>query len=209
MWGPSSPITCRLDGSIVTLEPLRAEHWDGLYEAARHEEIWQWLPHIGASESQFDQWFQDSLQQCAQGSAGVFATIERSSGRPVGSSRYLTLRPEHRGLEIGFSWLTPLMWRTGANVEAKLLMLEHAFMRLGCVRVEFKTDARNARSRRALERLPAQFEGILRSHMEMPDIGLRDSAYYSIIAQEWPAVRANLRARLDHHQRQRATATSW
>jgi RimJ/RimL family protein N-acetyltransferase len=113
----------------------------------------------------------------------------------VGSSRYLSLRPEHRGLEVGWTWLTPGAWRTGANVEAKLLMLEHAFERLDCLRVEFKTDARNERSRAALAALPAEFEGVFRRHMVMP-YGLRDSAYYSVVADDWPAVRDNLTARL-------------
>lgn len=198
MW---EQLTRRLEGSIVTLEPLRPEHRDGLYEAAQHEEIWRWLPHIGSSEAYFDAWFQWSLQECEEFKAGVFTTIDNANGMPVGSSRYLTLRPEHRGLEIGFTWLAPSVWRTGANVQAKLLMLEHAFQALECVRVEFKTDARNTRSRRALEALPAQFEGILRSHMEMPDVGLRDSAYYSVIAEEWPAVQASLRRRLARHAR--------
>lgn len=185
-----------LEGSIVALEPLRAEHRDDLLEAAGAAEIWQWLPHIDSSEAYFDAWFQWSLSVNERGEEAVFATIARQNGRPVGSTRYLTLRPEHRGLEIGFTWLAPSWWRTGANVEAKLLMLEHAFERAGCVRVEFKTDARNERSRAALQALPAQFEGILRSHMTMPEVGLRDSAYYSVIEQEWPQVRANLERRL-------------
>lgn len=189
-------LTRPLEGSIVILEPLRRDHRDALLEAARPAEIWQWLPHIGSGVERFDEWLGSSLQEAEQGSAGVFATIDRHSGRPVGSSRYLNLRPEHRGLEVGFTWLSPSMWRTGANVEAKLLMLQDAFEQLGCLRVEFKTDARNTRSRRALEALPAQFEGILRSHMDMPDVGLRDSAYYSVIAPEWPQVRVNLQRRL-------------
>jgi RimJ/RimL family protein N-acetyltransferase len=115
----------------------------------------------------------------------------------VGSSRYLNVRPHDRVVEIGWTWLNPAAWRTGANVEAKLLMLEHAFEGLGCVRVEFKTDARNERSRAALEAIPAQFEGVLRNHMIVPDVGQRDSAYFSVIEQEWPAVRDNLRRRLD------------
>jgi N-acetyltransferase len=126
----------------------------------------------------------------------VFATIDRASGEPIGSTRYLNLREIHRGLEIGWTWLTPLMWRTGANIEAKLLMLGHAFERLGCMRVELKTDARNERSRAAMAALPAEFEGIFRKHMLMPGIGVRDSAFYSVTDEEWPEVRANLERRL-------------
>jgi RimJ/RimL family protein N-acetyltransferase len=192
-------LTARLEGAIVVLEPLGTEHRDGLLAVARHPEIWAWLAHIGTSEEHFDAWFQASLTTTRAGSEGVFAIVDCSSGEPLGSTRYLSLRPEHRGLEIGWSWLTPSAWRTGANIEAKLLLCDHAFERLGCLRVEFKTDARNERSRAALAALPAQFEGILRSHMTVPDVGLRDSAYYSIIDSEWPAVRANLRRRLAAH----------
>jgi len=118
------------------------------------------------------------------------------SGDPVGSSSYLNVRPEHDGLEIGWTWLHPAAWRTGANLEAKLLMLEHAFDELGCMRVEFKTDARNERSRSALAALPATFEGIFRKHMLMPVVGVRDSAYFSIVDDDWPRVKENLFARL-------------
>jgi RimJ/RimL family protein N-acetyltransferase len=129
------------------------------------------------------------------GLEGPYATVDRVSGRAIGSTRYLALRPEHRGLEIGWTWLDPAHWAGGANVESKLLLLEHAFDRLGCIRVEFKTDARNERSRAALATLPAQFEGVFRRHMVVPG-GLRDSAWYSVIADDWPQVRANLRRRL-------------
>jgi N-acetyltransferase len=114
----------------------------------------------------------------------------------IGSTSYLEPRPQDRSVEIGATWLTPSAWRSGANVEAKLLMLAHAFDVLGCVRVELKTDARNERSRRAIEALPAQFEGIHRQHMVLPDGALRDSAWYSVIDREWPEVRDNLRRRL-------------
>ncbi len=110
----------------------------------------------------------------------------------IGSTRYLALRPEHRSIEIGWTWLTPAAWGTGANVEAKLLMLEHAFERLGCLRVELKTDARNERSRGAMAALPAQFEGVHRKHMLVRGGERRDSAWYSVLDDEWPAVRANL-----------------
>jgi RimJ/RimL family protein N-acetyltransferase len=126
----------------------------------------------------------------------VFTTIDRRSGELIGSTRYLNVREVHRGVEIGWTWLTPAVWRTGANIEAKLLMLEHAFERLECIRVEFKTDCRNERSRAALAALPAKFEGVFRKHMLMSGVGVRDSAYYSITDEEWPEVRANLQRRL-------------
>jgi RimJ/RimL family protein N-acetyltransferase len=192
-----APLTTRLEGSIVVLEPLAAEHADELWEAAQAREIWAWLAHFGESRERFDGWLEMSLEAAAAGEEGPFATRLRSSGAVVGSSRYLNLRPADRVVEIGWTWLNPRAWRSGANVEAKLLMLEHAFERLGCVRVEFKTDARNKRSRAALAALPAQFEGVLRNHMIVPDVGLRDSAYFSVIDEEWPEVRANLRRRLD------------
>jgi N-acetyltransferase len=189
-------LTRRLEGEIVILEPLQAGHEEALWAAAQHPEIWTWLAPIGSSRAYFAEWLATSLAEAEAGREGVFATVERASGQPVGSTRYLSLREVHRGLEIGWTWLTPAMWRTGANVEAKLLMLEHAFERLGCMRVEFKTDARNERSRAALAALPAQFEGVLRKHMLMPGVGVRDSAYYSVIDEEWPAVRDNLERRL-------------
>ena len=129
------------------------------------------------------------------------ATLDAHTGEPVGSTRYLALRPEHRGLEIGWTWLAPSRWGTGANVEAKLLMLEHAFEALGCMRVEFKTDRRNERSRNAIAALPARFEGTFRKHMILPNADIRDSAYYSIVDDEWPAVRANLERRLSRARR--------
>ena len=193
MW---ADLTTRLEGQIVVLEPLAAGHEDGLFAAAQHPEIWTWLAPVGESREYFSAWFAASLAESEAGREGVFVTIDRESGKPIGSTRYLNLREAHRGLEIGWTWLDPAMWRTGANVEAKLLMFEHAFGTLGCMRVELKTDARNERSRAAMEALPAQFEGIARKHMLMPGIGVRDSAYYSVIDDDWPEVRANLERRL-------------
>ena len=193
MW---DELTARLEGQIVVLEPLEARHEDGLFAAARHPEIWTWLAPIGDSRELFAAWMAVSLAESEAGREGVFATVDRASGEPIGSTRYLNVREAHRGVEIGWTWLSPSMWRTGANVEAKLLMLEHAFQALGCIRVEFKTDARNERSRAALAALPAQHEGIHRKHMLMPGVGVRDSAYYSVIDEEWPQVRANLERRL-------------
>ena len=186
----------RLEGEIVSLEPLSDRHADQLWEAAQAPEIWRWLAHLGSSRDYFDSWLETTLEKARAGSEGPFATRLRSSGALVGSSRYLNVREWDRVVEIGWTWLNPAAWRTGANVEAKLLMLGHAFEELGCVRVEFKTDARNERSRAALSALPAQFEGVMRNHMIVPDVGQRDSAYFSVIDSEWPAVKANLEGRL-------------
>lgn len=197
MW---SPLTVRLEGERVALEPLEPRHEPALAEAANDPRIWRWLTGATPTRAQFAQWFAHALGEAAAGREGPFATIDRATGRPIGSTRYLSLRPEHRGIEIGWTWLAPSAWQTGANVEAKLLLLEDAFERLGCVRVEFKTDARNERSRAALGALPAQLEGVLRHHMITP-YGPRDSAYYSVVEQEWPAVRGHLTRRLRRSRR--------
>ncbi len=137
-----------------------------------------------------------SLEAAEAGREGAFAIRRRADGALVGSSRYLNVRPADRVVEIGWTWFNPAAWRSGVNLETKLLLLAHAFETLECVRVEFKTDARNERSRTALAALPAQFEGIMRNHMIVPGVGQRDSAYFSVIDSEWPTVRANLERRL-------------
>ena len=187
-----------LEGSVVRLEPLEGRHEEGLFDAARDPEVWRWLPY-DASQGRvaFRGWFEEALAASGEGKEAAFATVDVRTGEPVGSTRYLALRPEHRRLEIGWTWLSPSAWGTGANVEAKLLMLRHAFGALGCVRVEFKADVRNKRSRAALTALPARFEGILRKHMLVREGEHRDSAYYSVVDDEWPEVEANLRRRLD------------
>ncbi len=187
-----------LEGRGVRLEPLRQRHEQALFEAARDERIWRWMPYdASASPETFHAWLEDALAASSAGTEAAFATVDIGTGEPVGSTRYLALRPEHRVLEIGWTWLAPAYWQTGANVEAKLLMLEHAFEHLGCLRVEFKTDARNERSRAALAALPAQFEGVFRKHMLVRGTERRDSACYSVIDDEWPEVGDNLRLRLD------------
>jgi RimJ/RimL family protein N-acetyltransferase len=186
----------RLEGTLVTLEPFGPEHVEPLWEAAQAPEIWAWLAPIGKEREFFERWLELTFVAAEAGEEGPFATRDTASGRVIGSTRFLNVRPADRVVEIGWTWLHPSVWRDGANTEAKLLMMRHAFEALECVRVEFKTDARNERSRAALAALPAQFEGILRKHMIVPGIGQRDSAYYSVIDTEWPAVRANLEARL-------------
>ncbi len=185
-----------LAGELVRLEPLRLDHEDALFDASRDPEIWRWLTGSLPTREQLRGWLEWSVAETEAGREAAFATILRATGEVVGSTRYLALRPVHGGLEIGWTWIGRAAWGTGVNVEAKLLMLEHAFERMGCQRVEFKTDARNTRSRRALAAIPAEFEGIFRRHMMMP-FGPRDSAYFSVIADEWPAVRARLVERRD------------
>jgi N-acetyltransferase len=190
------PPDCALEGSLVRLEPLAEEHREPLRSVAGHPEIWQWTDRrVVETEEGFDQWFDGRLLARKLGEEHAFATLS-AGGDPLGSSSYLAPRPIHDGVEIGWTWLAPPAWRTGANVEAKLLMLGWAFEELGCMRVELKTDARNERSRGAMEALPAKFEGIFRKHMLMPVTGVRDSAYFSVVDDEWPSVRQNLEARL-------------
>jgi N-acetyltransferase len=188
-----------LEGRVVRLEPLARHHEQDLFEAAQDERIWRWMPYdASASPETFHAWLEDALAASESGTEAAFATVDVGTGDPVGSTRYLALRPEHRVLEIGWTWLAPAYWQTGANVEAKMLMLEHAFENLGCLRVELKTDSRNERSRAALAALPAQFEGIFRKHMLVRGGQRRDSAYYSIIDDQWPEVRENLERRRDN-----------
>jgi RimJ/RimL family protein N-acetyltransferase len=187
----------RLEGTRVVLEPVEPRHEEALWEAAQDAEVWRLTSaDVGRDRRQFDPWWEQLRRAFAAGAEIPFATVDGDSGRVVGSTRYLTLRPEHRGVEIGHTWLRSELWRSGVNVEAKLLMLEHAFERCGCMRVEFKTDARNDRSRRAMEALPARFEGVFRKHMLVRDGEVRDSAFYAIVDDDWPDVRANLERRL-------------
>ncbi len=194
---PWEGATARLEGTLVVVEPLGPEHGDDLWDAAQDPEIWCWLPwHAAADRGSFHRWLAEALAGRDAGEEVPFAIVDRATGKAIGSTRFLTLRPEHRGLEIGWTWNARRVWGSGANTEAKLLLLRHAFETLGCMRVEFKTDALNARSRAALEALPARFEGIFVKHMLVRGGALRDSAYYAITDDEWPAVRASLERRL-------------
>jgi RimJ/RimL family protein N-acetyltransferase len=193
---PVEKLAVPLAGELVALEPLREAHAEDLWQAAQAPEIWEWLARLGGDRDLFDRWIEISLAASAEGREAVFAARRQADARIVGSTRFMAVRPADRVVEIGWTWFNPTVWRSGVNVEAKLLLLGHAFETLGCVRVELKTDARNERSRAAMAALPAQFEGILRKHMIVPTVGQRDSAYYSVVDDEWPAVRANLERRL-------------
>jgi N-acetyltransferase len=184
-----------LEGRIVRLEPLRPEHEEPLWHASRDPRTWRWLsvaqPQTQAEWSGF---VAQALDAAAEGRE--IPLVTSCNEQVVGSTRFLALRPEHRSVEIGWTWLHPSAWGTGANVEAKYLQLRHAFETWGCRRVELKTDALNERSRGALEALGATFEGIHRKHMLVRSGENRDSAWYSVVDDDWPAVRGRLEARL-------------
>jgi RimJ/RimL family protein N-acetyltransferase len=184
------PVT--LEGRIVRMEPLSLDHVPRLAEVALNPAIWRWTIARPRSEADLRDWAETAIRNREAGTEYPFATIEASTGRPIGSSRYMNIVLEHRRLEIGWTWLAPAWQRSGANREAKLLMLTHAFDVLGCRRVEFKTDSNNEPSRTALLGIGATFEGIFRKHMVMPGDGVRHSAWYSVIDDEWPLVKAGL-----------------
>jgi len=181
-----------LDGRIVRLEPLGLEHVPRLAEVALDPAIWRWTIARPTTEADLRDWAATALRARDAGTEMPFVTLEASTGRPIGSSRYMNIVLEHRRLEIGWTWVAPPWQRSGANREAKLLMLTHAFEVLGCRRVEFKTDSNNEPSRTALLGIGATFEGIFRKHMVMPGNGVRHSAWYSVIDEDWPAVKAGL-----------------
>lgn len=185
-----------LEGDVVRLEPLTRDHLPGLIAAGADPSIWTWMPVAGDHPDAMRAIVQHALAAGANGAEVPFVTIDRSSGTVAGSTRYLSIVPEHRRLEIGWTWLAPSWQRTAINSEAKLLMLRHAFEELGAQRVEFKTDARNGRSRAALLGIGAVFEGIFRHHMIVRDGRRRDSAYFSVIDDDWPAVCRNLEQRI-------------
>ena len=183
-----------LEGTRVRLEPLRRDHLADLKLVAFDTPLWQWTIMGPQDEAGLERWMETALVNAETGAERPFATIDLASGRAVGSSRYMSIAPEHRRLEIGWTWIGSAFQRTGANREAKLLQLTHAFETLGANRVEFKTHARNERSRNALAGIGATFEGIFRRHVIMPDGSLRDTAWFSVIADEWPTVKARLQA---------------
>jgi RimJ/RimL family protein N-acetyltransferase len=189
-----APVT--LEGRTVRLEPVTSEHVDGLWHAGRFPEVWRMRPYPVSSAVEMREQVELAMGAADAGILLMFATVDKSSGRVIGTTSFLNIDMPNRRLEIGATWITPAGQRSPANTEAKLVQLTHCFEDLGCLRVEFKTDARNERSRGALEALGAKFEGILRKHMVVQGGAARDSAYYSVIDDEWSEVQAGLRARL-------------
>lgn len=186
------PVT--LTGRHVRLEPLSRAHLDGLADVAFDPAIWRYTIARPTDLPALEAWLDAALRNAEAGTDVPFATIDAESGRPIGSTRYMSIVLEHRRLEIGWTWLAPAWQRSGANREAKLLLLEHAFETLAANRVEFKTDSTNEEARAALLGIGSTFEGVFRNHMIMPDGRLRHSAWYSVIIEDWPVVKARLNA---------------
>jgi RimJ/RimL family protein N-acetyltransferase len=178
-----------LTGKKVKLLPLESTHIESLYEAGRYPDIWTFTQ--GRIHS-FDDAREYVCKALEQKNAIPFVIINQDSQKIVGSTRFYDISVPNRGLEIGSTWITPAMWRTSVNTECKYLLLKHCFETIGTIRVQFKTDSRNIRSQRAIERLGAVKEGVLRNHMILPDGYVRDSVYYSIIDREWSEVKLRL-----------------
>ncbi|MGI8928882.1 MAG: GNAT family N-acetyltransferase [Candidatus Limnocylindrales bacterium] len=185
-----------LEGAVTRLEPLTLEHLAGLIAIGLDADIWRWMPSAIQTPGEMRGYIERALAARETGTEMPFATIERFSGRVIGGTRYMNIEPRHRRLEIGYTWLAPAWQRTGINTEAKLLMLGHAFNVLGALRVEFKTDSLNERSRAALVGIGATEEGTLRNHMVTDSGRRRHSVYFSAIEEEWPHVRQHIESRL-------------
>jgi N-acetyltransferase len=189
-----APVT--LEGRLVRLEPLSPVHKEGLCEATKDGELWHLVVTLVPHPDEIDAFLNDARQSHEAGDGLTFATVDRISGRVAGSTRFMKAHVPHRRVEIGFTFLGRSWQRSGLNIEAKLLMLTHAFDTLEMNRVELLTDYLNETSRHAILRLGAKEEGVLRSHMIMRDGRVRDSVVYSIIRSEWPGARQHLGARL-------------
>lgn len=186
----------RLEGRHVVLEPLEESHLPGLAAAGADPDLWRWTTQVVDTPEAMALYVAAALVEREEGRSIPFAQVERATGRVVGSTRFGNLSPEHRRVEIGWTWIAAPWQRTALNTEAKRLLLGHAFDTLGCIRVELKTDARNERSRRAILRLGATEEGTLRHHMITGTGRIRDTVYFSVLREEWPGVRERLDARL-------------
>lgn len=186
------PLPVTLEGRLVRLEPLAAHHLAGLTEVGLDPSIWKWNHRVMKSPSDMRRYVEEAISERASGQSLPFAIVLRETGLAIGSTRYGNISSEHRRLEIGWTWIGTSWQRTGVNTECKFLLMSHAFDNLGCNRLELKTDSLNTVSRRAILRIGAKEEGILRSHMISHDGRLRDTVYYSILRPEWPEVRDSL-----------------
>lgn len=189
-----------LEGSYVRLEPLSESHHDALCEVGLDPELWKWIPIQVLDRDQMMNFIRRELADQAQGTSLPFATVERSSSKVAGATRFMNIDAANKRVEIGSTWIAEPWQRTAINTEAKYLMMRYAFETLGCNRVELKTDALNSKSRNAILRIGAKQEGILRSHMTTWSGRLRDTVYFSVIAPEWPDVKLALEAKISGRQ---------
>ena len=194
------PVT--LSGQHVELAPLSQEHLAQAIEVGLTGNIFQWFPMYVRTAEEMRVFFGEAIAAQQAGTALPFSTFDRAGGRLVGGSRYMSIDRPNRRLEIGGTWIAKPWQRSPVNTEAKLLLLEHAFEKLGCIRVEFKTDSLNQPSRTALHRIGAREEGIFRNHMLTASGRIRHSVYFSIIDSEWTQLKADLRAKLTRGTRQ-------
>ena len=186
-----------LVGRVARLEPLSVSHVPDLYQFGKDESIWQYMRYRQIrSQQDMAVWVDELLSAQSAGTDLPFAVIHQELNKAIGSTRYLDIQPQNRSLEIGGTWYATAYQRTAVNTECKYMLLRHAFEVLGCVRVQFKTDVRNLRSQKALERIGARQEGVLRDHMVLPDGSLRSSVYYSILQGEWTEVKISLEDKL-------------
>jgi RimJ/RimL family protein N-acetyltransferase len=182
-----------LTGKVVRLVPLSPEHVLDLADAGRDEDIWRFMRYGPIDNKEKMSSFVDYLLMLQERNTDLpFAVIHVNSGRAIGMTRYMGIEPANRSLEIGGTWYSRDYQHTAVNTECKFLLLQHAYEELDCIRVQFKADVRNERSQRALKRIGAIKEGVLRDHMILPDGSVRSSIYYSILAREWPAVKQRL-----------------
>ena len=189
-----------LEGAYLRLEPLTSVHLAGLAEVGLDEELWRWIPTPVRTQEEMAAYIETALGEQERGESLPFAITEKTTGRAIGSTRYGNIDRTHHRVEIGWTWVAREWQRTAVNTEAKYLLLKHAFETLGCMRVELKTDALNARSRAAILRIGAREEGIFRNHMITASGRIRHTVYFSIIDSEWPAAKARLEAILSSHQ---------
>lgn len=188
------PVT--LQGRIVRLEPLSLDHLDDLAMVAFEGDLWRWTVVQPTDTAGLQAWIEAAVAAGEAGTEQPFATVDQGTGRAIGSTRFMSIVPEHRRLEIGWTWVALAHQRSGANREAKLLQMTHAFEVLGANRVEFKTDSLNTKANPGLIGIGATYEGTFRNHMIMPGGRLRHSTYYSVIRDEWPEVKARLETKL-------------
>lgn len=185
-----------LEAKTVRLEPLAASHQDGLLEAAQSHDIWEWLSLNLSQPDTLTTWMASALRDQETGSAYPFVVIDRHTGRTLGSTRYMNIHSEDRGVEIGWTWYIPTVWGTAINPETKLLLLKHAFDDWKALRVVLRTDHLNIHSQAAIRKLGAVYEGTLRNHRIRPDGTIRHSVVFSITPDEWPTVEHGLVQRL-------------